>query len=128
MTLPPDPTPHCLACQAHIDYAELLVQDLQIKDHRVRELERKLFRLQNEDEEPIGKRKAQEHEEIKEWLARWEEIRMTIPGSKKSQEKTLGPESSNAKQLRMARRVWSHEELMACLNGAGLSNSHTDEV
>lgn len=103
-------------------------QRVQELEHINRKLERQNYRLEHKDEEPQGRRKQKEADEIKEWLTEWNGRRMEIPGARKLNPKTLGPEGSYAVAVRSARRVWSHEDLMKCLKGAGISEWHTAEL
>lgn len=107
---------------------QLAHQDRDMFEDKFIKAERKLYRLEHKDEEPQGKRKQKEADEIKEWLTEWNGRRMEIPGARKLNPKTLGPEGSYAVAVRSARRVWSHEDLMKCLKGAGISEWHTAEL
>lgn len=126
VTIPPGEhttLPPCLNCQVHIDYAEMLTMDLAIKDRRVRELERKLYRLENAQEEKKAPNKLSE--ETAEFLNTWDELRRKSFRDCKTV--GIGPDSTRAARYRKARKTWSHEDLMKCVRGLALSDWHTSD-
>jgi len=113
----------CLECQVHIDYAEQMAQDIEQLNYRLRKIERENYKLRTVNEERAVSAKL--GEDTKEFLATWIDLRRRLITD--ARKVAAGLDSSRAKQYQNARKNWSHEELMACLQGVALSDFHTSD-